>query len=357
MNETLIICSFLTISIYKLQSKRYNYLEITDKRCIILKKAISLLLVLVLAFSAMLVACSKSTDEKETGIEGSQDEYGIDYVEVTDDKGKTVTDKNGDVVTTEISYKIVKDKNGKEKKVVVDSKGKEVTDKKGKEVTLKPDKTSKTTTEKESAPTPTKKKKTTTSTTVATTKGEQTTEKELTTIKPKKDKVPSTSATGEVVVFSSEDQQIIKNMLEVPYLYQSSYENAQGVPMDIATHAAIWMAERDGLNTSNLPSGTIVLNLFKYFGQTVVNFKSKCNEAGNENIEYKSSSDTFHISAYENSTHNVKISKIEYLGNNNYYKVTATVSGTSNATKVVAVVQKNKLDSTLGFSIKALKWS
>ncbi len=325
--------------------------------CNILKKAISLLLVLTLAFSAMLAACSKSANEKETGLEGSQDEFGIDYVEVTDESGKTVTDKNGNAVTTEISYQIVKDKKGKEKKVVIDKDGKKVTNKKGKEVTLKPDKKTTKSTEKDSAPASTKKRKTTTSTTVRPTKGEQTTEKELTTIKPKKDKVPSSSDTGDVVTFSSEDQQIIKNMLEVPYLYQSSYENSKGVPMDIATHAAIWMAERDGLNSSNLPSGTIVLNLFKYFGQTVVNFKSKCNEVGNSNIEYKSNSDTFHISAYEDHTHDVKITRIEYLGNNNYYKVTASVSGTKAASKVVAVVQKNKLDSTLGFSIKALKWS
>ena len=48
---------------------------------------------------------------------------------------------------------------------------------------------------------------------------------------------------------------------------------------------------------------------------------------------------------------------IEDLGNNNFYKVTGTVSGTKKAKKVVAIIQKNRLDSTLGFSIKALKWS
>ena len=146
-------------------------------------------------------------------------------------------------------------------------------------------------------------------------------------------------------------------MLEVPYLYEASYENSQGVPIGIATHAAIWMAERTGLSPSTFAAGTVVIDLFRYFGQTVVNFKIKCNEAGNANITYNSANDTFSIASYEDQTHTVDIQSFEDLGGNNYYKVTANVSGAKGIKKVVAIVQKNRLDNSLGFSIKALKWS
>ena len=65
----------------------------------------------------------------------------------------------------------------------------------------------------------------------------------------------------------------------------------------------------------------------------------------------------FSVSGAESSTHSVTLNKIEFLGNNNYYKVTGSVSGAKSCKKVVAVVQKNRLDTELGFSIKALKWS
>ena len=61
--------------------------------------------------------------------------------------------------------------------------------------------------------------------------------------------------------------------------------------------------------------------------------------------------------------HNDKIKKAFWitedmdLGDNNFYKVTGKVSKADGVKEVQAVVQKNKLDSTLGFSIKALKWS
>lgn len=173
----------------------------------------------------------------------------------------------------------------------------------------------------------------------------------------KDDKVPSSNDKGDKVRFSAKDNTRLKDMLEVPYLYNASYENSDGVPAEIASHVAIWMAQRDGLNTTTYASGTIVLDLFKYFGQTVVNFKTNCNDnKGNADITYNTANDTFTIPKAEAHQHTVKITTTESLGNN-YYRITATVSGAGSISKVVAVVQKNRLDSSLGFSIKALKWS
>lgn len=173
----------------------------------------------------------------------------------------------------------------------------------------------------------------------------------------KDDKVPNSNDKGDKVRFSAKDNTRLKDMLEVPYLYNASYENSDGVPVEIASHVAIWMAQRDGLNTTTYASGTVVLDLFKYFGQTVVNFKTNCNDnKGNADITYNTANDTFTIPKAEAHQHTVKITTTESLGNN-YYRITATVSGAGSISKVVAVVQKNRLDSSLGFSIKALKWS
>lgn len=173
----------------------------------------------------------------------------------------------------------------------------------------------------------------------------------------KDDKVPNSNDKGDKVRFSAKDNTRLKDMLEVPYLYNASYENSDGVPAEIASHVAIWMAQRDGLNTTTYASGTVVLDLFKYFGQTVVNFKTNCNDnKGNADITYNTANDTFTIPKAEAHQHTVKITTTESLGNN-YYRITATVSGAGSISKVVAVVQKNRLDSSLGFSIKALKWS
>lgn len=173
----------------------------------------------------------------------------------------------------------------------------------------------------------------------------------------KDDKVPNSNDKGDKVRFSAKDNTRLKDMLEVPYLYNASYENSDGVPAEIASHVAIWMAQRDGLNTTTYASGTVVLDLFKYFGQTVVNFKTNCNDnKGNADITYNTANDTFTIPKAEPHQHTVKITTTESLGNN-YYRITATVSGAGSISKVVAVVQKNRLDSSLGFSIKALKWS
>lgn len=195
----------------------------------------------------------------------------------------------------------------------------------------------------------------TTTTTVPYDGSEGTTSSELKDSKD--DKVPNSNDKGDKVRFSAKDNTRLKDMLEVPYLYNASYENSDGVPVEIASHVAIWMAQRDGLNTTTYASGTVVLDLFKYFGQTVVNFKTNCNDnKGNADITYNTANDTFTIPKAEAHQHTVKITTTESLGNN-YYRITATVSGAGSISKVVAVVQKNKLDSSLGFSIKALKWS
>ena len=197
----------------------------------------------------------------------------------------------------------------------------------------------------------------TTTTTVPYDGSEGTTSPDIKEVSAKDDKVPNSDNKGDKVRFSDKDNTRLKDMLEVPYLYNASYENSDGVPAEIASHVAIWMAQRDGLNTTTYASGTIVLDLFKYFGQTVVNFKTNCNDnKGNADITYNTANDTFTIPKAEAHQHTVKITTTESLGNN-YYRITATVSGAGSISKVVAVVQKNKLDSSLGFSIKALKWS
>lgn len=195
-----------------------------------------------------------------------------------------------------------------------------------------------------------------------------TTSPELTTLPLDKDKVPSTSESGESVKFSDKDVKTITNMLEVPYLYLESYESNQKVPVSIATHVACWMLERENINTSSFPSGTVVVDLFNYFAATVVSFKTTCNSYTGDGVDnaapitYNSSNDTFSItsSKYEEPTHEVTITEIQSLGNNNYYKVIGNVKGLDSSCKskkVIAVIQKNKLDTSLGFSIKALKWS
>ena len=223
--------------------------------------------------------------------------------------------------------------------------------------------TTEKTTEKET--TTKKPPKTTESTTNTTKKGDDTTattaEDETTT--KQITGVPKTTDSGKGCEFSSEDQQIIKHMLEVPYLYKASYEHEDGVPINIATHAALWMLQKDGLQTTSYASGTVVIDLFKYFGRTVVGFKAKCNSEGDcANIQYNASSDVFNITEFEaeaydvSSTHTVNKLRFEDLGNN-YFKVTADVDGVKGIKTVTAIVEKNRLDNDLGFSIKALNWS
>ena len=341
-----------------------------------MKKAIAIILAALVIASSFAACASKNNNGNNTAdssgnLEDAVNEYGFEDIEVTDDKGKAVTDKDGNKVTTQVAVVYEKDKKGKTVAKILDENGDVVTKKNGEAVTIKTDvnlddatKESKTATEKtteEKIPT-TKAQKTTASTTQKADGKEATTESEITTLDYKKDKVPTisdaiNSKNKKSVAFDSYDQQIVKSMLEVPYLYSFDYENKDGVPIELATHAALWMAEREGLNTSTYASGTIVLDLFKFFGQTVVNFKSKCNDEGNnENIKYNKKNDTFTITNFENPKQTVSIKKIEYIGNNNYYLVTADVSGAGSKSKVYAIIQKNKLDIGLGFSIKALKW-
>lgn len=329
-----------------------------------MRKGFIIILSALLVVSIIFAGCTaKNSDDTTTttkeGLDAAQNEYGIETVDVTNEKGETVTDKDGNKVTTEIYVEYTTDKKGNTVAVEIDNDGKHVTDDKGKEVTHTTNPQSSETTKDNDLSTPSQPstKPTTASTTMTTEKSETPTSPELTTIKGEDVVVPLTTDSGERVSFSTEDQQTIKNMLEVPYLYTASYENKDGVPINIATHAAIWMIQREQFNATSYASSTVVLDLFNYFAQTVVNFKTLCNDANNENIIYKSANDTFSIKAFEAPTHSVTLKSIEDLGNNNFYKVTGTVSGTKKAKKVVAVIQKNRLDSSLGFSIKALKWS
>lgn len=355
------------ILLYKLKIRIYNNYSLIHRKCLILKKSIALIIALTMVISTILVSCKDTTknvtDQTTTeGLESSDTELGFENVEVTDEDGKKVTDKNGETVTKEVLVEYVTDKKGNTIANLIGDDNEPITDKHGNNVTAKTDyekTTAPPATEDDGIGKPPETVKTTKSpsTTKPTSKNEATTENEYTTLKPSQVKVPTTSDSGAETSFSQEDQETIKSLLEVPYLFTESYENADGVPVSIATHAAIWMAEREGLSTRTFASGTIVLGLFKYFDQTVVNFKTNCNDAKNENITYYASNDTFRIKSYETPTHSIKITSIQDLGNNNFYKITADVSGTNKAKKVVAVVEKNRLDATLGFSIKALKWS
>lgn len=329
----------------------------------ILKRSIALLLAFILLISGCFAACaSKDGESKEVeNLSDAEEVVGFETVEATDENGKTVTDSEGNTVTTQVA--VVYEKKGKKTVAyVIDNSGKKVTNKNGKNVTVKTDvdlnettkASKKTTTTKNQTIKTTKTTKKTTSTTAK--KGDQTTKKELTT-NPKDLSVPKTSATGPSVTFSSADQQKVKNILEVPYLFKANYESSQGVPINIATHAAIWMAQNEGLTMSTYASGTVVIDLFKYFAQTVVDFKTLCNSKGDcENITYNASGDNFTIKAFEDKVQTVSIKEIQDLGGNNYYKVIGNVSGAGGIKKVTAVIQKNKLDSSLGFSVKALKW-
>ncbi|MCM1115415.1 MAG: hypothetical protein NC397_07965 [Clostridium sp.] len=322
-----------------------------------MKKFFILLLALIVLISAVFVSCSGKTDDEETtksdiNLENSDTEVGFEK------------DENGEEVA--VAYET--DKDGKTIAVKLDEKGEKVTDKDGNNVTVKTDYQMGGSNNKDSAA---NKENTAKLTTTTTKKSQSTTQKADSstplTSTPDTTKfngteaVPKTSASGKKVNFSAEDQNIIKSMLEVPYLYLDSYENSDGVPISIACHTAVWMAEREGNVRQTYPSSPIVLNLFYYYGQTVINFKTQCNEFAaskdvNAPIHYNKSNDTFDITEYTAKKQTVSIASIEDLGGNNFYKVTANVSG-CNKKKVVAIIQKNRLEATLGFSVKALKWS
>lgn len=322
-----------------------------------LKKTFVLTLAVIIVITSAFTACSKKESDKtsdtkadttEQGLVNTENEIGFATVVVTDEKGKAVTDEKGKKVTTEAAV-VYEDG----KAYLLGSDGEKATNSKGKYVTVKApttkpadDVTLKTNT--------TKKSKQTTKRDVALTASPQTTKFDG------EDIVPSLSQDGKEINFNESDMAIIERMLEVPYLYLADYENNEGVPIEIAAHVAVWMAEHEGSTRTVYPSSPVVLNLFKFFGQTVVHFKTKCNDYAPDAmapISYNAKDDTFTISEFTPKKQDVKITKIEDLGNNNYYKITGKVSSADGKKNVVAIVQKNRLDVTLGFSIKALKWS
>lgn len=318
----------------------------------ILKKNISIVLACILVFSACFAACS-SKDDSETdntttapeGLAAADNEYGFE----TDEDGNTVA----------VVYE--KDKNGNTVAYVVDNNG----NKTGKTVKVDDKKQQSSGSGSGNNSGGSNPQKGPEDITNPTDDEKETTSPELTTLQSKDDIVPSTTDKGTPVKFSDEDIAKLTNLLEVPYLYSESFENSQKLPISVASHVACWMAQREGINNSTFASGTIVLDLFKYYAQTIVDYKTLCNKYSNVDnaapITYNSTSDTFTISSFENPTHSIQITKVEFLGNNNYYKVTADVKAIDNKScnykKVVAVIQKNKLDTELGFSIKALQWS
>lgn len=316
-------------------------------------KKISLILLCVVLISACFAGCkgdgSSSTESESEGLAQNAEEYGFEVDE----------DGNEVMVVYEDGKAYVVDENGKKTgKVIENPTGLP-------EETTKSSNSGSGSSNNGEAPATTPDREDVSNDT-GNAKG--TTSPELTTIPLDKDKVPTTSESGDPVKFSDKDVKTITNMLEVPYLYVESYESNQRVPISVATHVACWMLEREKLNTSTFPSGTVVVDLFNYFAATVVSFKTTCNDYTGDGVDnaapisYNSSNDTFSItsSKYEEATHQVNISEIQSLGNNNYYKVIATVKGLDSSCKskkVVAIIQKNKLDTSLGFSVKALKWS
>lgn len=308
-----------------------------------MRKAIAVVLATTIAVSVAMIGCSKSKNNEETttktvdGLKNNEDTFSIEEETVTDKNGEAVTDKNGNPVTTQVMYKETTDKKGNKIAVKIDDNGEVVTDKNKKPVTVHTTKAPKTT-----------------STTAVSLPEESST---ITTVAPDKDIVPKIDDSTKSASFSEDEIKVIEAMFEVPGIYASNYENSDGVPLDAAKHAAVWMAQRENLNTKTYASGTIVLGLFKFFGQTVVNFKNNCGK--NAEITYNASNDTFTIPSAESAVQKVSIEKVEEYSqknNNNYYKITAKVSGCDKS-KVVAVVQKNRLESSLGFSIKAMRWS
>lgn len=308
-----------------------------------MRKAIAVVLATTIAVSVAMIGCSKSKNNEVTttktvdGLKNNEDTFSIEEETVTDKNGEAVTDKNGNPVTTQVMYKETTDKKGNKIAVKIDDNGEVVTDKNKKPVTVHTTKAPKTT-----------------STTAVSLPDESST---ITTVAPDKDIVPKIDDSTKSASFTEDEIKVIEAMFEVPGIYTSNYENSDGVPLDAAKHAAVWMAQRENLNTKTYASGTIVLGLFKFFGQTVVNFKNNCGK--NAEITYNASNDTFTIPSAESAVQKVSIEKVEEYSqknNNNYYKITAKVSGCDKS-KVVAVVQKNRLESSLGFSIKAMRWS
>ena len=188
----------------------------------------------------------------------------------------------------------------------------------------------------------------------------ETTSPELTTDKGN-NVVPPTSDEGIKVEFSKDDQNKICSLLNIPNIYKYNYESTNGIPTELAPHVAVSILHRSSTEAT-FPSGTVVLELFKYFGQTVVDFKANCNQAAANSgapISYIKANDVFSSPAVEEDTHIVTFKEAYQLDGNNYYKIVGTVKPIAKNCKVktvIAIVQKNKLDANYGFSIKGLKW-
>ncbi len=313
-----------------------------------MKKCFSLILALMLIISVSFAAC-KGKDEENNRNTTENTTKAPEGLEGADTQYELVSDENGNMVLVET------DSDGVQHEV--DENGNRT----GKTFTTKPTDNSESGSNNKLPGGNPPVQKGPEDITNKTDNAKATTGSNLTTLPSEKDVVPKTTDKGTPVQFSDKDIATITNLLEVPYLYVHSFENSQRLPIDVATHVACWMAYRNSANSKNFASATIVLDLFNYFAQTVVEFKSKCNGIENTNITYNLSNDTFAISEYESQTHSIQISEVENLGNNNYYKVTAKVKEENDSgckyKNVVAIIQKNLLDTSLGFSVKALKWS
>lgn len=327
-----------------------------------MKKSVALVLAVLTAVSCVFAACSgKKTEEEENkvGLDSSYNEYGYETSEVTNE--------NGEKVTTEVAVEYEEDEDGNKVAYVLDKNSKRVTDKNGKEATIKPSTTKKssnkgkTTKSKEEMTTDSPKNEV-----AKTTAKNSIDETSPTTATTKTNEPDTTGEDGNQVKVSSEDVKIIQDMLSVPYAYNYSYDFGKEVPAGLARHVAVYMASKESFNSNIYKNGTVALNLFKYFAQTVVGFKNKCNNTASDDdngftpgpITYDSKTDTFTIYEFEKATHSISITSVKEIeGNGNYYRVFADVDGAKGVSKLEAVIQKNKLDSRFGFSIKALKWS
>lgn len=114
--------------------------------------------------------------------------------------------------------------------------------------------------------------------------------------------------------------QIVANMLEVPYLYLENYENSDGVPIKIAAYTAVWMAQHDGGTADTYPSSPVVLNLFKFYGQTVVNFKTQVEKFSNVPIKYNKKNDTFTVKEYPKRSKQLKSPRLKTLATTTFIK-------------------------------------
>lgn len=336
------------------------------------------------------------------GLEANQDEYIMVEEEVTDANGEAVTDANGDKVTEDVLYKVTTDKKGNKVIAKVDDDGNIVMNDKNEMVTLE----STTAPEKLEITVKTSVNNEESQNVMYAIAGDEITitylgignlkgwsfgnlsegndyvvvsqKDKVITIKLLNKNVTTISVNASVenevkpedMEYNGQEtelsqKEVVKSMLEVPYLYEGgSYGWGEAVPTASAAHVAIWMAQREGLNTDVYASGTIVLGLFKFYGQTVVNFKNNCNGGrGTANITYNNSNDSFAIPSGESSSHTVDIKSIKTYKpssggseDHNYYKVTASVSG-GKYSSVTAIIEENKLEPSLGYSIKSLQWS